>query len=135
MLNLPLSLPALCTLIYGVVYYHISVWLVVTWPFFEPPPRYASEYSFLASQLNYVHAGWIILLLLNLLTMRSKGRELPKRRLLAEWFAVVIASCLLASSVFMSQAVPAITDPPYEKVVFEFEYDPADGEWIWVPPK
>ncbi len=127
--RLPLSLPALCTLVYGVLYYHLGMWIVVTWPWFVPTSRYSSEYSFLATQLCFVHAGWIVLLLLNLLAMRTRKGALPRRNPIGEWCAIVVASTLLVSSLQMAAAVPAPTDPPHEEGAFEFGYDP--GERVW----
>lgn len=123
--QLPLSLPALCTLVYGVLYYHIGMWLVVNFPGFTAPVEYSSGYLSLAILLCFVHGGWLVLLLLNLLAMRTpKGAPLS-RHTIGEWCAIVVAATMLVSTLQMIAVAPDLLS----QGVFEFQFDPVEGVW------
>jgi len=127
---LPLSLPALGAVVYAVVIHCIVLLLVVTWPFSVPPARYSAEYSSLATQLSLIHGGWLVLLLLNLVVIRTPKGARPHLHRSGDYGAIVLMSTLLAASLQMATAVPAPTDPPHEEGVFELRFDPAERAWV-----
>jgi hypothetical protein len=70
-----------------------------------------------------------VLLLLNLLVMRSPKGGLPSPQRIGDLCAIIVAATLLASSLQLAAAVPAPTDPPYEEGVFELKFDPVARVW------
>lgn len=129
--QLPLSLTAVGILVYGVMYWHIGMWFVITFPGFKAPLKFTLEFSSLAIQLCLVHGGWLVLLLLNLLAVRTPKSPLLTRHSIGEWCAIAVATALLASSLQMIAATPSPTD----QAVFEFEFDHEEGVWTLQPNK
>jgi hypothetical protein len=124
----PLSLPALGTLVYGGAYSLLAIFLLVTWSPKHFSTELAAASSLLATRLCIVHAGWLALLIANLLANRPSIGNLFGRQRLGEWFALLVAATLLASSFSIAAAIPESSEIPKERI-YGLHYDPTQQVW------
>lgn len=128
----PLSLPALGTLIYGGSYCLLAMFLVTTWSPKEFSTSFTLEFSLLANHLCMVHGGWIVLLVLNLITERTSNGALLAKQQIGEWCAIVVAATLLTSSLLMVDAIPKPWEVPQERT-FNLRFDSTQEAWFVAP--
>ena len=130
--KLPLSLPALGTLVYGGTYCLLAMFLAVTWAPNNFSIPFAIELSLVATYLCVVHVGWLILLVLNLLIERYSFGAMQGKQQIGEWCAIVVAATLLASSLLMAAAIPTPSEIPQERV-FNLRFDSTEKAWFVEP--
>ncbi len=131
--SLPLTLPALGALLYGGLYVILGVLLIVLWPFGRHPDLWAEVFGRLAGILSLVHAGWLVLLGLDLASLLLGKREPGSRRVAGDVAALLVMALALVSSLQMSALLPEEYGPYAREVVFSFQYDPQAGHWAWDP--
>lgn len=140
--RLPLSLPATLVVVYLGVLSLLVLWLHLTWPIYYDPSVIQNRvfrdevegFRAVATWLNVVNTGWIVLLLVHIAGSFLGRRRDGLRQLPGDVLALVLVSMALVSSLRMHAALPHLGDPGYySEGVFNLEYDFGAGSWQVVP--
>ena len=106
--------------------------LVVSWPINIIFQNYGWEdaYDRLAASLSWVHLSWIVLLLVDVVSILSDRRTKSKRRIVGTLLAIMTMWYAFLGSEQMKRATTPL-DLRMRPVVFTFEFDP-ETQKFWL---
>ncbi|MBC8327923.1 MAG: hypothetical protein H8E31_04170 [Planctomycetes bacterium] len=124
--RLPLSPAAFAALIFAALSLLIGIFILETWSS-QMSEVDARELLSLFRWLIGIHAGFLALLVLDVLDQLTERPRYRPQRLAGDLGAIVVFLFLLTAFRNGAGKIPACTRPG--EPVFEFQYDPAQGLW------